>query len=353
MGASKRKRDGEPSHLYQRAGVWYARITVGDREHRGSLKTRDRREAERRLKKWLADRSPYHGTIRHTFKEAATLWIEAGEWKPKTAKGYAKLLSVLLEHLGDLFWDQIDKAELQRLTEALRKPRPGKIKGAGTATVNRYLTVLSGIANHVKELPGWPEINPVALLPKKPRKEKRQRYIRPPEADIEAFFARMKGTFGDLCRVALESGARMDELVYLHRDHAKGGQATFHDTKSGIPRTIPWTATARAIVDRQPFYEKSPYVFHTSNKGPYKRATEMWREVVIRAQKMAQASGRQLTRMRFHDLRHEYAIRYLEKGGSLYTLQKLLGHSSIRQTEWYLAYLTPDQQEKAMAATAQ
>jgi len=69
----------------------------------------------------------------------------------------------------------------------------------------------------------------------------------------------------------------------------------------------------------------------------------MWREVVSRAQKMAQKEGRALVRMRFHDLRHEYAIRYLENGGSLYTLQQLLGHSTIAQTEWYLRYLTPEQ----------
>jgi integrase/recombinase XerD len=73
----------------------------------------------------------------------------------------------------------------------------------------------------------------------------------------------------------------------------------------------------------------------------------------IRAQKMAQRNGRKLTPMRFHDLRHEYAIRYLEAGGSLYTLQVLLGHGSIKQTERYLAYLTPAQQEKVKQGTTQ
>jgi integrase/recombinase XerD len=84
-----------------------------------------------------------------------------------------------------------------------------------------------------------------------------------------------------------------------------------------------------------------------------KRVTEMWREVVKRAQIRAQREGRKLTPMRFHDLRHEYAIRYLEKGGSLYTLQKLLGHGSIRQTEGYLSYLTPEQAARSAAGTAQ
>lgn len=344
MGKSTRKRDDEPDRLYKRGKYWYARVTVSGREHRESLKTGDRREAQRRLDAWLKARSPYHGTIRHTFMEAATLWLEAGEWKPKTAAGYVKLLNILLAHFGEHYWDQVDKAALMNFMDARAQA------GSKVATINRYLTVVSGIADHVRELPGWPEINPVTLLPKKSRREKRSRYIRPPAQDIDAYFARMKGTFGDLCTVALESGARRDELVMLHRDQAMGGRATFHDTKNGIPRTIEWTPRAREIVERQPVVRSSPFLFNTRNGSRYQRVTEMWREVVLRAQMMAQREGRKLTRMRFHDLRHEYAIRYLENGGSIYTLQKLLGHSSIRQTEWYLAYLSPDQQTKVMAA---
>lgn len=345
MGIRKRKRSDEPNHLYQRGGIFYARVTINGREQRESLKTRDRKEAERRLEPWLKDRSPYHGTLRHTFREAGALWFEAGNWKPKTLKGYAALLGILDKHLGDLFWDQVDKRRLQELASDLRQVKADGKKGAGTATINRYMTVISGIADHVRELPGWPELNPVSTLPRKPRREKRETYVRPPAEDIEAYFARMQGVFGDLCRVALLTGARRDELVMLKADDARGGKFQLWRTKS-LFRVISISPEVQAIVAKQPTH-KSGFLFVTSNGGPYKRATEMWREVVIRAQKMAQAQGRTLTRMRFHDLRHEYAIRYLENGGKIYTLQKLLGHSSIGQTEWYLRYLTPEQAETA------
>lgn len=345
MGVGKRKRRRGPERLYQRNGIFYARITVDGDEQRQSLKTRDRAEAQRRLDSWLADRSPYAGTTRHTFREAAALWFDAGDWKPKTNAGYMRLLNVLDAHFGERFWDQIDKPALQAFIAARREA------GSGTATINRYLSVISGIADHVRELPGWPEINPVRLLPSKARRERRLPYVRPPASDIEAMFARMKGTFGDLCRLALLCGARKDELVTLKRADAMGGKATFFDTKSHIPRAVPWTPEARAIVERQPAHP-SGFLLVTRNGGPYKRVTEMWREIVIRAQKAAQRQGGSITRMRFHDLRHEYAIRYLEAGGSIYTLQKLLGHGSIRQTERYLAYLTPDQ-VMAVTGTAQ
>ena len=44
-----------------------------------------------------------------------------------------------------------------------------------------------------------------------------------------------------------------------------------------------------------------------------------------------------------HDLRHKFAVDYLRKGGSIYQLQQYLGHASIRTTEGYLAYVTPEQ----------
>lgn len=335
MGIRKRKRHNEPDRLYQRNGVFYARVTVNGHEQRESLRTRDPAEAQRRLEKWLESRSPYHGTIRPTFREAAALWLKAGEWKPKTLAGYIKLLKILDAHFGEFFWDQVDKAALQAFAETRR------VAGSGTATINRYLSIISGIADHVRELPGWADTNPVKALPRKVRKEKRQRYVRPPAEDIEAFFARMKGTFGDLCRLALLTGARKDELVFLKASDARGGKLQLWNTKHEF-RVIPLDPEAQAIVDRQKAH-RTGYLFVSSRGDHYKRATEMWREVVQRAQKMAQAKCRKLTRMRFHDLRHEYAIRYLEKGGSLYTLQKLLGHSTIGQTEDYLRYLTPEQ----------
>jgi len=339
MAASTRSGKREPSNLYKRGGIYYARVAVDGREQRQSLKTRDRAEAKRRLDQWLKGKSPYHGTIRHTWREAGALWIDQGQWKPKTLAGYVKLLGVLDAYFGDKYWDQIDKAALQGFIQMRRDA------GSGVATINRYLSVVSGIADTVKELPGWPDVNPVALLPKKPRKEKRNSYVRPPIEDIEAYFARMHGTFRDLCRLSLLTGARMDELATLKAADARNGRLQLWKTKHEF-RVIPLDPEALEIVNRQPDH-RSGYLFVTRNGDRYKRVTEMWREVVLRAQKMAQLNGRTLTKMRFHDLRHEYAIRYLENGGSIYTLQKLLGHSTIGQTEWYLRYLTPAQAEAA------
>jgi integrase/recombinase XerD len=52
-------------------------------------------------------------------------------------------------------------------------------------------------------------------------------------------------------------------------------------------------------------------------------------------------------RSRFHDLRHLHAVEWLRSGRSIYTLQHRLGHDSIKTTEVYLKYLTPEEQQRA------
>lgn len=333
-------RGARTRNLYRRGSIWYGCVTVAGTKHRRSLQTTDRKEAERRLSRWRASLSPYHGSIEHTWEEAVLLWWDAhaGQWKPKTEAGYKKVLSLLDPYFAGLAWASIDKARLQTFVTARRAA------GASVATVNRNLAVISAIANTVRELEGWPDTNPVAQLPRKTRREKRAPFIRPSEDCIEAIFAHMRGTFGDLCRFALLTGLRRDEIALLEQRHCQDGEIQLYDQKNRRASVIPVTEEARAIIDRQP---PGRYLFTTRDGGPYRRVTEMWREVVRRAATKAAREGRPFTPMRFHDLRHEYAIRFLKAGGSLYQLQKLLRHSTIGQTEWYLAYLTPDQAEAA------
>jgi len=55
---------------------------------------------------------------------------------------------------------------------------------------------------------------------------------------------------------------------------------------------------------------------------------------------------------RFHDLRHWFSVNYLRRGGSIYTLSQILGHSSVKVTEIYLQFLTPEEAERSKAAGA-
>ena len=59
--------------------------------------------------------------------------------------------------------------------------------------------------------------------------------------------------------------------------------------------------------------------------------------------KLLEKKDAEFVRFRFHDLRHIFAVNYLRDGGDIYALQQLLGHRSIKTTEAYLDFLTPEQ----------
>jgi len=56
-------------------------------------------------------------------------------------------------------------------------------------------------------------------------------------------------------------------------------------------------------------------------------------------------------KFRFHDLRHLFAVEALRSGTGIYALQQILGHRSIRTTELYFDYLTPEEAQRARTAT--
>ena len=55
---------------------------------------------------------------------------------------------------------------------------------------------------------------------------------------------------------------------------------------------------------------------------------------------------------RFHDLRHLHAVTWLKDGRSIYDLQNRLGHTSIKTTEMYRRYLTPNEERVSKGIAA-
>lgn len=83
------------------------------------------------------------------------------------------------------------------------------------------------------------------------------------------------------------------------------------------------------------------YVFCTSYGKPFDEGHIYW--YFSRAQKRAELSQH----YRFHDLRHTFASHFVMNGGSLYDLQKLLGHARFEETQRY-AHLCPEHLAKAI-----
>lgn len=337
-----------PENIIRRKnGMLYARVEIDGVEKRKSLGTRDAVTAAATAKRWLAEVSPKHEHGELTFGDVAGSWIETyrASYSDKTWRRYQTSMRMLKPYFGELFWNDLNKTKINVFITARRQ------QGATVATVNRDLAVLSNIIEHAVDQE-WSDDNPLRSMSRKKRRETRRPFTLPTDEMIEWPWRHMLTTFGDLCRFALETGMRKDEIVFLDKRRNilfERQAAQLFKTKTNKVRVVALSDAAMNIIRRQP---GDGLLFATRDGDHYRRVTEMWREVMLRSVKSwsDHHPDQQFVRFRFHDLRHIYAIRYLRDGGNIYVLQKQLGHSTIRQTEEYLQYLTPEEQAKVQGA---
>jgi integrase len=171
----------------------------------------------------------------------------------------------------------------------------------------------------------------------------------PKHEHIALVVARAPGLFAKLIEAALLTGCRQNELVTLTRrqiDHQRR-QLVLTRTKNNRPRAISLSPTAYHLLQSLPVNLGSPIVFWHGPGKPYANVASRFRVLVLSAQKAAQAKRQEFRPFRFHDLRHRFAVDALKNGMDIYDLQQHLGHSSVKVTERYLDYLTPEEARNA------
>lgn len=332
-------------NLYQRGGVYYARIQVSGTERRVSLKTTDRREAQRRLRIFLEENSPYHGTIRRSFDSVLEGFLEESRsrLKPRTLKRYDTSAVQLLKKWEGQWWDAVTKRAVVEFIDERKR------EGVKIPTIRRDLTVLSQAADWAIER-GIGGVNPVDEIGKRQLRYKKPVFVRPNEQSINATINLAYGNLKNLARFLLLTGMRLEEAATLRIDAVDRSRkvATLTDTKNRRPRAVSLSDEALALIP-----ETGEFAFPSRDGSPYKQASTNWQEAKARARKSAQQEGWRYTPFRLHDLRHIYAIDYLANGGNLYDLQRQLGHGTIRQTEEYLQHLSPEEAKMAIDRSAQ
>lgn len=329
-------------NLYKRGETWWARFKVSGVEYRRSLRTSVRTEAERRLKavrKAVEDEALFGIGPPQTWQSAVVAWnaLATADLSPKTVSRYLVSLKQMRPFLDGKDMRQIDVPLVRDIVRARRT------QGATTATIRRDLTALSSVIDYaIGE--GWMQENPTLTVRHKRMRERRDPIVLPSDDDIRMVMEAAPQRFADAIAFARETGMREDEIFGLTHRQVGRDEITIYGKRNKL-RVIPLSRRAKQIINRQPAYIGSQFVFwHSDGKrwnSPASRFGDIRRRV---AQKAAQFRP-----FRFHDLRHLYAVEYLRaRRGSLYDLQQLLGHVSIKTTEIYLAFLTPEQIKAAM-----
>lgn len=279
------------------------------------------------------DHARFYGEARVSWKDAALAWAKEApkSLKPRTVDRYLVSLGQVRPFLDDLYLDEISGKTIAKIAG-----RP-----ASNATRRRDLTAVSVVLKHAVAQ-GWLESNPARSWDRSAIRERRDPIILPSPEDIDAMVALAPGNFARLIRFAQFTGMRQEEAASLEwpQVHLDRGAVDLARTKTNTPRSVPLDDRAAGTLAGTARHLKSRLVFwHGDGGGRYANVAARFAALT----KRAEAKKLIHRRFRFHDLRHWYAVDHLRRGGSIYDLQKILGHSSVKTTEIYLNYLTPDE----------
>jgi integrase len=345
------------------ARTFYVQVSRGRRIKigRGDLMTLER--AKTRAKAILLD--PDAATKK---RGDATLadWIENhyrehALAKMKNGKRSIGRVRAIWKSLLDRRIDSIAATDVDKLRNKRR------IAGVAPATINRDVSALSGVFAHWSATTKAP--HPLAdLEPLAVADDERIRYLAPAEAArlraaleardnaarkarasanawrAEREYAQMPaiGVFSDhlspMVLLSLNSGLRQGELFSLTWEQIDLDRKTLtvlaSHSKGNATRTVPLNAEAFAVLQAIRPDDARGLVFRSPVTGArFDNVKKAWAEVTKAAK---------LPDLRWHDLRHDFASQLVMRGVPLYTVQKLLGHSTPKMTMRY-ARLAPEQ----------
>lgn len=209
--------------------------------------------------------------------------------------------------------------------------------GTKASTINTELNTLKAALNRAVAL-GYLPSNPCREVKKLKTPRKQVRFLSRDEVRklLEAGNGRMR----PIVETLLYTGLRRDELTHLtwvdvdlqRRVVAVQAKDGWHPKDYEV-RHIPMAPRLHELLKSLPRKE-NPWVFSTSNDGPH-----LGHILSRDFRKLLKHCG--IKGASLHTLRHTFASHLVMNGTDVYTVQKLLGHSSIKTTEIY-AHLAPD-----------
>ena len=287
-----------------RPGYWY-RALIDGHVRQLSLGT-DYQDACRRLRSLKTEGPPRCDLTVH---DAAQQWLESYVATVRTSRDQRlakqRVRDYLEPALGHLRLDKVTGEHLRSYRLRLERTKLAPL------SVRHILSEARCFLNWSEDV-GLLDRSPVPrrLLPKIQE--------RPPDrltnAEVSLLVA-LPDPYGYICRLGLGTGLRWGELSRAQASDVQAGVLVVHQTKSGKVRRIPLSAALRSE--------------QRNRVGLLLPIHDSWgftKQVRDRTK---------IVGFHPHQMRHTFACRWLEAGGSLAALQELLGHSSIVTTQRY------------------
>lgn len=364
---------------YKRKSLYLLRSTLHRRDrsrHRQadskSISGKTQREVTRRLKEITTsiDTGTYLPSCKLTVGEWLNTWISeyTADWKPLTVSNYSKQIKKhLIPRLGAAKLEDLDTHTIQLFYNSLTK------SGLAPKTVKNIHGVLHAALEQAISN-GYIHKNPTAgcKLPKVVRPE-----IKPlePEEIARMLKEAKKDAYDNLFIVAMFTGMRQGELLGLSWDNVnfKTGQITikqqlqckdgvyFLETpKSGKCRVLsPAPVVMETLKDEQQQQNANKQIVGAAWENKWNLAftdalgKNLVRRTVVKHFKAVIERANIPSDVRFHDLRHSFAVTSLYSGDDVKTVQANLGHATAQFTLDVYGHVTQKmRQESAMRMQA-
>lgn len=300
--------------------TYYAFVKRNGRQIRRSLKTSDRKLAERRLKEFRGDADKLSGGRRNkmTFRELGERWepVATGDLKKSSSDRIKRCLKTLNQSFGDRIISSISVRDCEEWS-ILRG------KGIASSTFNKDAQVLKASFQYAVDR-GMLLDNPAKVI--KPRKVTDKRILIPSKEEfsilcntILGLDPRARESF-PLVKLLATSGMRLSEATNMkwgeidfERNHfvVSGGDV---GTKNREVRTVPLFPAMRKFLENVFEAEKMPqdqYLFK------FKSA----RKALDTACRIAK-----LPSFTHHCLRHYFVSNAIERGIDFKTIANWIGH---------------------------
>lgn len=325
--------------LYQRGEIWWLQVWIEGRKIRESLETNEVAVARQRRDKRVAELR-VTGGVKLGWDEVSAEWAKWFVSKRfRSPDTYQRYLDSLLQVRPFIHKYDVDKVDGKVIVNLINQRRK---MGVTDATIRRDLTAVSAVLKYAEDQ-NWREGNP-AVAKRRMLEESAEPIVLPVNEDIEAVIEACPWRFAAIVRAARLTGCRQDELITARWDQFNDNRRTLTVVgKRNKRRTIDLNDEAFALIRSHPRVLNSPLIFCKDDGSMFLNPATYFGKLRDKAsQKVRREIG-----FRFHDLRHLYAIESLHGGMSLYKLQKQLGHTTIKVTEQYLEFLSPEEMEDA------
>jgi integrase len=314
-----------PKGMFRRGKAFYVRDRQGGKDRWLSLGS-DYPEALRQLRA-VRRRGEAVAGVRATVSQVAERWlanrISTGRNERGQRLARVRVDKYLVPFMGHLLVSKVTAIELREYRLWLE----GRCRTP--ATVAHILGDARSLF-HWCEDSGLIEKSPVPrrLLPRL----QEQAPDRLTDEEVEQMLG-IPESWAFVVRLALGTGLRWGELTRAQARDLQDGVLVVHHTKSGRVRRVPLPPELHRELRQRvgrfvAFAEGSPGSF---------------------AKAVRRHSG--VSRFHVHQLRHTFACRWLERGGSLAALQQILGHASVLTTQRY-ARLTDDMVKREVEKVA-